>query len=176
LRSLKRNHHLLFFLFSSSPSLLTMPADRIQIIDLVLPYLIPTDSSPLSRPSQRYSILLKLSLLSHSIHDRIQKSLYAEVHIAAGNSQLVSLLASLKGTPNLAKLIRRLSFVSRHREAKRWNQETVESIVGLCTELRDLVVAIPTLFGLNENFLCSKALASKLTSFVRSQEALSLTS
>lgn len=142
-----------------------MTEKHLEILDLALPYLFPPFSSPLERPSRRYSTLLKLSLVSRSIHSHLQPILYSEVFISCGNSQLTPLLKTLTSNESLTRQIRKLSFVSRHKQVEKWSLDHLERIFEQCTGLRELIIAIPTTFGLKENFLSSKSLASELHSF-----------
>ncbi|GAA6005691.1 hypothetical protein JCM11491_003727 [Sporobolomyces phaffii] len=137
-----------------------MPANVLLVVDLVLSHLVDAPGCGLSRPSVRYSILVRLSLVSRSIRASIDPILYSHVVVSAGNSQLVPLLAALESNPERARQIRRLSLVSRHNDPARWDRGHVDELVELCTEVRELVVAIPTSFGMRANFLNSDALAN----------------
>ncbi|GAA5965327.1 hypothetical protein JCM3765_007166 [Sporobolomyces pararoseus] len=137
-----------------------MTGRQLKVLDLAIPYLSPPTLSPLERPSLRYSTLLKLSLLSRSIHSHVESRLYAEIFISAGNSQLVPLLKAIMSNKSLAQQINKLSFVSRHKQVEKWDLDRIEKIVEMCTEVRESVMAIPTTFGLKENFLSSTSLAN----------------
>ena len=134
------------------------------LLELILPYLLPSPPlSPLTRPSSRYSLLLELSLVSRSIHARVLPVLYSEVFIAAGNSQLIPLLAVLASNESLALKIKSLKFISRHSEVKYWDLQLVQRVIRLCRRVEELILMIPTEFGLPGEFLSHSSL--KRTSF-----------
>jgi len=129
------------------------------LFDLVLPYLLPSPpSSSLIRPSSRYSLLLRLSLVTRSFRNRVLPMLDSEVYISSGNSQLEPLLATLSTNESLAFKVQYLKFVSRHNETKYWDLEKVQEVIKMCRKVEELVLAIPTEFGLPGEFLSQSTL------------------
>ncbi|GAA6063368.1 hypothetical protein JCM10212_000307 [Sporobolomyces blumeae] len=132
--------------------------DTVFVLDLVVRSALPTSSSPLARPSRRYASLLSLSLVSRALYHVVQPVLFTEVHISEGTHQLKALLRAFEGATARASYVQSLRFVSRHREADKWDLERTGRVVRLCENVKELVVAIPTTFGLSETFLASKSL------------------
>ena len=141
-----------------------MSGDLALLLELILPYLLPSlPLSPLARPSSRYSLLLKLSLVSRSVRARVLPLLYSEVFITEGNSHLVPLLAVLASNESLALKVKSLKFISRHSEVKYWDLQLVQRVIRLCRRVEELILMIPTEFGLPGEFLSHSSL--KRTSF-----------
>ncbi|GAA5825633.1 hypothetical protein JCM5353_007514 [Sporobolomyces roseus] len=141
-----------------------MTIDLNLLFDLILPYLLPLPPpSPLIRPSFRYSLLLQLSLVTRSIRTRVLPMLYSEVFISSSDSQLNPFLAALSTNESLALKVKSLEFVSRHNEVKYWDVKKVQAVIKMCRKVEELVLVIPTEFGLPGEFLSPSS--SKRMSF-----------
>lgn len=137
-----------------------MPINSLLVLDLTLGYLESIDRRPpLARPSLRDSILTKLVAVSRLLKAHFEPLLYSEVFISEGNKQMRPLIKSLRANYGYkSHLVTKLSFVSRHREVDMWSTRSVESIVSRCCAVRRLVIAIPTLFGLDPELLFADSL------------------